>query len=115
MPERSEERLGTAPLGKLIFSLALPAVLAQLVNLLYSIVDRVYIGHIPEVGALALTGMGLCTPLILIVAAFGAFVGMGGAPPVPAKDAKAATIRMSGVHRPSPVSASAPTSGMWPI
>ena len=80
MPERSEERLGTAPLGKLVFSLTIPSVLAQLVNLLYSIVDRVYIGHIPEVGALALTGLGLCTPLILIVAAFAAFAGMGGAP-----------------------------------
>jgi len=77
---RSEERLGTAPLLKLIFSLGIPAVLAQLVNLLYSIVDRIYIGHIPEVGALALTGMGLCTPIILIVSAFSAFVGMGGAP-----------------------------------
>ncbi len=76
---RSEERLGTAPLLKLVFSLGIPAVLAQLVNLLYSIVDRIYIGHIPEVGALALTGMGLCTPIILIVSAFSAFVGMGGA------------------------------------
>ncbi len=77
---RSEERLGTQPLLKLVFSLGIPAVFAQLVNLLYSIVDRIYIGHIPEVGALALTGMGLCTPIILIVSAFSAFVGMGGAP-----------------------------------
>ena len=77
---RSEERLGTAPLLKLVFSLGIPAVLAQLVNLLYSIVDRIYIGHIPDVGALALTGMGLCTPILLIVSAFSAFVGMGGAP-----------------------------------
>lgn len=77
---RSEERLGTEPLLKLIFSLAIPSVLAQLVNLLYSIVDRVYIGHIQDVGALALTGMGLCTPIILIVSAFAAFAGSGGAP-----------------------------------
>ncbi len=77
---RSEERLGTAPLLKLVFSLGIPAVLAQLVNLLYSIVDRVYIGHISDVGALALTGMGLCTPILLIVSAFSAIVGMGGAP-----------------------------------
>ena len=77
---RSEERLGREPLLKLAFSLGIPAVLAQIVNLLYSIVDRVYIGHIPEVGALALTGMGLCTPILLIVSAFSAFVGMGGAP-----------------------------------
>jgi len=77
---RSEEKLGTAPLLKLVFSLGIPAVMAQLVNLLYSIVDRVYIGHIPEVGALALTGVGLCSPILLIVSAFSAFVGMGGAP-----------------------------------
>ena len=77
---RYEERLGTAPLTKLIFSLAIPAVLAQLVNLLYSVVDRIYIGHIPEVGALALTGMGLSTPIIMLVSAFAAFTANGGAP-----------------------------------
>lgn len=77
---RNEERLGTEPLGKLIFSLALPSVLAQVVNLLYSIVDRIYIGHIEGVGAMALTGLGLCTPIILIVSAFAAFAGNGGAP-----------------------------------
>ena len=77
---RSEERLGTAPLVKLIFSLAIPAVLAQLVNLLYSVVDRIYIGHIPEVGAMALTGMGLSTPIIMLVSAFAAFTANGGAP-----------------------------------
>ncbi len=80
MNKRSEERLGTEPLGKLIFSLAIPSVLAQIVNLLYSVVDRIYIGHIPEVGAMALTGLGLCTPIILIVSAFAAFAGTGGAP-----------------------------------
>lgn len=80
MNQTNESRLGTAPLGKLIFSLALPAVVAQLVNLLYSIVDRIYIGHIAETGALALTGLGLCTPIILIVSAFAAFAGAGGAP-----------------------------------
>ncbi len=80
MNARSEERLGTEPLTKLIFSLAVPAVLAQVVNLLYSIVDRIYIGHIPDVGALALTGMGLCMPILLIVSAFAAFAGNGGAP-----------------------------------
>ena len=80
MNQTSDERLGTAPLGKLIFSLAIPAVVAQLVNLLYSIVDRIYIGHIAEAGGMALTGLGLCTPLLLIVAAFAAFAGSGGAP-----------------------------------
>lgn len=77
---RNEERLGNAPLLKLIFSLGIPAVLAQIVNLLYSVVDRIYIGHIEGVGALALTGMGLCSPILLIVSAFAAFAGSGGAP-----------------------------------
>ena len=54
--------------------------IAQLLNLLYNIVDRIYIGHIPKVGAMALTGVGVCMPLILIVAAFAALVGNGGAP-----------------------------------
>ena len=76
----SDERLGSAPLVKLVFSLALPSVVAQLVNLLYSIVDRVYIGHIPEIGALALTGLGLCSPIILLVSAFAVIAGLGGAP-----------------------------------
>lgn len=80
MNPRSEERLGTEPLVKLIFSLAIPAVLAQIVNLLYNIVDRIYIGHIADVGAMALTGMGLCLPILLIVSAFAAFAGSGGAP-----------------------------------
>ena len=59
---------------------AVPTVIAQLVNMLYNIVDRIYIGHIPEVGSLALTGIGVCMPLILIVSAFSAFVASGGAP-----------------------------------
>ena len=80
MNQTSDERLGTAPLGKLVFSLAIPAVVAQLVNLLYSIVDRIYIGHIAEAGGMALTGLGLCTPILMIVAAFAAFAGSGGAP-----------------------------------
>jgi len=67
MNNQGAERLGTAPLKQLVFSLALPALLAQLVNLLYGIVDRIYIGHMPDVGALALTGLGLCTPIILII------------------------------------------------
>lgn len=79
-PNNNTERLGNEPLVKLIFSLAMPAVLAQLVNLLYNIVDRIYIGHLPEVGAMALTGLGLCSPVILLVSAFAAFAGNGGAP-----------------------------------
>ena len=72
--------LGTAPIGKLLFKLALPTVVAQLINMLYNIVDRIYIGHMPEVGDLALTGVGVCMPIILIVSAFAALVGSGGAP-----------------------------------
>ena len=72
--------LGTEPIGKLLFRLALPTVAAQLINMLYNVVDRIYIGHIPVVGAMALTGVGVCMPLILIVAAFAALVSNGGAP-----------------------------------
>ena len=72
--------LGTAPLGKLMLKMALPTVVAQLVNLLYNIVDRVFIGHMAEVGADALTGVGLCMPLILMVNAFAMLGAAGGAP-----------------------------------
>ena len=75
-----KEILGTAPVGKLLFKLALPTVVAQLINMLYNIVDRIYIGHMPEVGDLALTGVGVCMPLIMLVSAFAALVGSGGAP-----------------------------------
>lgn len=72
--------LGTEPIGKLLLKLALPTVTAQIINMLYNIVDRIYIGHIPDIGAMALTGVGVCMPLIMIVTAFAAFVGFGGAP-----------------------------------
>ena len=72
--------LGTEPIGKLLRQLAIPTVIAQLVNMLYNIVDRIYIGHIPGDGDLALTGVGVCLPLILIVSAFAALVASGGAP-----------------------------------
>ncbi len=75
-----KEMLGSAPIGKLLFKLAIPTVVAQLINMLYNIVDRIYIGHMPEVGDLALTGVGVCMPIILIVSAFAALVGSGGAP-----------------------------------
>ena len=80
MNKNDKDFLGTAPIGKLLLSLALPTITAQLINMLYNIVDRIYIGHIPEAGALALTGVGVCMPLILIVSAFAALVGSGGAP-----------------------------------
>ena len=71
--------LGTEPIGKLLFKLAVPTVAAQMINMLYNIVDRIYIGHIPGEGDLALTGVGICMPLILIVGAFSALAGSGGA------------------------------------
>lgn len=76
----SENKLGTAPIKKLLFELALPAIVAQVVNVLYNVVDRMYIGHIPDVGALSLTGVGVCMPLIMAISAFAALAGMGGAP-----------------------------------
>ena len=72
--------LGTEPVFKLFFKLAIPSVLAQLVNLLYNLVDRVFIGHIEEVGDIALTGVGVCFPIIIIISAFSSLCGMGGAP-----------------------------------
>ena len=72
--------LGTEPVGQLLRRLAIPTVIAQLVNMLYNIVDRIYIGHIPEVGSSALTGVGVCLPIILIVSAFACFTASGGAP-----------------------------------
>ena len=78
--DTDKEFLRTEPLGKLLFRLALPTVTAQLINMLYNIVDRIYIGHIPDIGAAALTGVGVCMPLIMIVSAFAALVGYGGAP-----------------------------------
>lgn len=75
-----KEFLVTEPVGKLLFRLAIPTVLAQLVNMLYNIVDRIYIGHMPGDGELALTGVGICMPIIMIVSAFAALTGSGGAP-----------------------------------
>ena len=72
--------LGKEPIGRLLLKLALPTVAAQIINMLYNIVDRIYIGHIPGEGAMSLTGVGVCMPLIMIVSAFAAFVGFGGAP-----------------------------------
>lgn len=76
----NKDFLAKEPVGKLLLKLALPTVTAQIINMLYNIVDRIYIGHIPETGALALTGVGVCMPLIMIVSAFAALIGNGGAP-----------------------------------
>ena len=75
-----KEFLATEPIGKLLFRLSIPTVVAQLINMLYNIVDRIYIGHMPGDGSLALTGVGVCMPLIMIVSAFAALVSAGGAP-----------------------------------
>lgn len=75
-----DEKLGTMPIPKLMLSLAVPSVIAQLINVLYNIVDRMYIGHIPDIGPVALTGVGLTFPILMLISAFSAFVGAGGAP-----------------------------------
>ena len=75
--------LGSGKVSRLLFSLALPTITSQIVNMLYNLVDRVYIGHmkpVDTVGALALTGVGVCLPIIMLISAFAALVGMGGAP-----------------------------------
>lgn len=80
MQNSKENQLATMPVGKLLWQLSLPAITAQLVNVLYNMVDRMYIGHIPEVGAAALTGLGVTMPVILLVSAFATLASMGGAP-----------------------------------
>ena len=77
---QDKDFLATRPVGRLLLELALPTVTAQVINMLYNIVYRIYIGHIPRVGALALTGVGVCMPLIMIVSAFAALLSNGGAP-----------------------------------
>lgn len=75
-----EVDLGKDPVGPLLLKLAAPAIASQLVNALYNVVDRMYIGHIPGEGAAALTGLGVCFPLIMLISAFANLIGMGGAP-----------------------------------
>lgn len=72
--------LGSGSVGRLLFKLAVPAIVAQVINVLYNMVDRMYIGHLPEIGETALTGVGVCFPLITTISAFAALVSMGGAP-----------------------------------
>lgn len=72
--------LGSGSVGWLLFKLAVPAIVAQVINVLYNMVDRMYIGHLPEIGETALTGVGVCFPLITAISAFAALVSMGGAP-----------------------------------
>ena len=75
-----EVDLGNEPVRHLLLVLAVPAITSQVVNALYNMVDRMYIGHIPEVGSAALTGVGVCFPIIMIISAFAYLMGMGGAP-----------------------------------
>lgn len=83
MKKKAEDKintdLGKDPVGRVLFSLALPAIIAQLVNILYNIVDRIFIGRIPN-GDVAMAGVGVAFPIILIISAFSALIGMGGAP-----------------------------------
>ena len=76
----NKDFLAEEPIGRLLFRLSVPTVAAQIINMLYNIVDRIYIGHMEGTGALALTGVGVCMPLIMIVSAFACLVGNGGAP-----------------------------------
>lgn len=76
----TSNKLGTESIGKLLFSLAVPSIMAQLVNMLYNIVDRIYIGHLTGIGGKALTGVGVTFPIIMIITAFSSLIGMGGAP-----------------------------------
>ncbi|MFR3895269.1 MAG: MATE family efflux transporter [Merdibacter sp.] len=80
MKMSKEVDLGKEPIGHLLLILALPSITSQVVNALYNMVDRMYIGHIPEIGSAALTGVGVCFPLIMIISAFAYLLGMGGAP-----------------------------------
>ncbi|WP_458863572.1 MATE family efflux transporter [Acidaminobacterium chupaoyuni] len=80
MQQNNTQALGREPVGRLLRKLAMPAIAAQIINLLYNLVDRMYIGHIHEVGKLALTGVGVCLPLIMLISAFAALAGMGAAP-----------------------------------
>lgn len=78
--QESKSSLATGSIGQLLFKMSLPAILAQIINLLYNLVDRMFIGRIPDIGALALTGVGVTFPLIILIAAFAALVSMGAAP-----------------------------------
>lgn len=78
--QSKEERMATENIGRLMLSMAVPSIIAQVINILYSIVDRIYIGHIKDVGMEALTGVGVTFPIIILISAFSAFAGAGGAP-----------------------------------
>jgi len=78
--KEQQRMLATAPVGPLLLKMAIPTITANLIHVLYNMVDRMFIGHIPEVGADALTGVGVCLPLTIIIMSFAALAGAGGAP-----------------------------------
>ena len=80
MTESRKKDMGTGSIKKWMLELAVPAVVAQVINLLYNIVDRIYLGHIPGIGGLALTGVGLFAPILVLITAFAMLAGAGGAP-----------------------------------
>ena len=80
MAQNTPNKLGTEKISRLLFQLAVPSITAQIINMLYNIVDRIYIGHIAQIGTLALTGVGVCFPIIILITAFSSLIGMGGAP-----------------------------------
>ena len=80
MAQNQKQDMGTGSIRSLMFRMALPAVVGQVINLLYNVVDRIYIGHIPEIGGTALTGVGLFTPILMLITAFAMLAGAGGAP-----------------------------------
>ncbi len=105
MKPKRQNDLGKDPLGPLLLRLAVPAITAQLVNALYNIVDRIFVGHFQEVGDLALTGLGVAFPVLMFISALSALAGMGGG--------SRAAIRMGpGMRRePTPSWVAAPPAG----
>ena len=77
---RKENDLRNDAMWGLVLRLAIPAMLAQFINVLYSIVDRIFIGNIPEIGAVALAGVGICGPIVTLITSFSIWVGIGGSP-----------------------------------
>ena len=93
------QAMETEKISRLLARLAIPAVVAQIINLLYNIVDRIYIGHIPGVGAAALTGVGLFTPILMLINAFAMLAGSGGAPRAAISMGKKESLRRQSLHR----------------
>lgn len=91
--QKKQQDMGTGDVKKLLLQLMIPAVVAQVVNLLYNIVDRIYIGHIPGIGAAALTGVGLFTPILMLLNAFAMLIAPAARPAPPSPWARATRSR----------------------